>query len=98
MQLTFLLQAPRPGEDFWEAWLSEIAESEAANLAAQSTYDCQGSLAEDDLWEEVYNRSEGPDPRYELQAYDFGVEYAAWMSECIMRPFARPMTEAKSQA
>ena len=79
-----------PGEDFWEAWLSEIADSESN--------DGQGSLAEDDLWMEVYNSSEGQDPRYKLQAYDFGVEYATWMSEGIMRPCARPLTEAKSRA
>ena len=88
-----------PGEDFWEAWLSEIAESEAADRAAQSAQDGgQGPLAEDDHWQEIYNSGEGPDPRYELEAYDFGVEYAAWLSERTLRPPETPMTEMASLA
>ena len=88
-----------PGEEFWEDWLAEIAESEKAEFEAQSC--TQGAAPESkhllalEDWLEVVGRSEGPDPRYHLEAYDLGLDYADWLDSTW--PTEHPMTESASQ-
>ena len=76
------------GEDFWEAWLAEIAEAERE---AENSLDTQP-----DEWEAVGHLRDAPDQRYHLQAYDLGADYAAMLEEHWPKP-ATPMTEESSE-
>ena len=77
-----------PGEElFWETWLAEIAESEKEELRRKTEADdpsrqllaqSQQLLAEDE-WLGMQELSDGPDPSYHLEAYDYGLEYAYWL-------------------